>query len=318
MLSSPPPVGFGLWKVENAICAQMVRSAIEVGYRHLDSASDYGNEAQSGEGIQSALRSGLVKRDELWITSKLWNTNHHAAHVRPAVERSMKDLRVDYLDLYLIHFPICLKYVDPAVRYPAGWFHDPAAADPKMEIDLVPIQETWRAMEELVKKGLVKNIGVSNFNISLIRDLLSYASVRPSVLQVESHPYLVQPKLLKFCQQEKIAFTAFSPLGAPSYVPLGMAKDSDSVLEQPVVKKIASRLGKTPAQVVLAWGVCRGTSVIPKSSRVERLKENLSSQSIQLLEADIQAISALDRNQRFNDPGVFCEAAFNGSYPIYE
>jgi D-xylose reductase len=318
MLTSPPAVGFGLWKVENSICAQMVRSAIEVGYRHLDSASDYGNEAQSGEGIDSAIRGGLVKRDELWITSKLWNTNHRAAHVRPALERTMKDLRVDYLDLYLIHFPICLKYVDPTLRYPAGWFNDPSAANPKMEIDLVPIHETWGAMEELVKKGLVKNIGVSNFNISLIRDLLSYASIRPAVLQVESHPYLVQPKLLKFCKGEKIEFTAFSPLGAPSYVPLGMAKESDSVLEQPVVRKIATRLGKTPAQVVLAWGINRGTSVIPKSSRVERLKENLASQSIQLTDADIQAISALDRNQRFNDPGVFCEAAFNGFYPIYE
>ncbi len=318
MLTSPPAVGFGLWKVENAICAKMVRSAVEVGYRHLDSASDYGNEAQSGEGIESAIRDGLVKRDELWVTSKLWNTNHRAAHVRPALERTLRDLRVDYLDLYLIHFPICLKYVDPALRYPAGWFYDPSAANPKMEIDLVPIHETWGAMEELVKKGLVKNIGLSNFNISLIRDLLSYASIRPAVLQVESHPYLVQSKLLKFCNDEKIHFTAFSPLGAPSYVPLGMAKESDSVLEQPVIKKIATRLGITPAQVVLAWGINRGTSVIPKSSRIERLKENLAAQSIRLTDADIQAISALDRHQRFNDPGVFCEAAFNGFYPIYE
>jgi D-xylose reductase len=315
---SPPSVGFGLWKVDNAICAQMVKSAIQVGYRHLDSASDYGNEAQSGEGIQAAIGEGLVRREELWITSKLWNTYHHAAHVRPAVERSLKDLRVDYLDLYLIHFPICLKYVDPAVRYPAGWFYDPAAAEPKMEIDLVPIQETWKAMEDLVRQGLVKHIGISNFNISLVRDLLSYASIRPSVLQVESHPYLVQPKLLRYCQQEKIAFTAFSPLGAPSYVPLGMAKESESVLEQPIVKQIATRLGKTPAQVVLAWGIQRGTSVIPKSSRLERLKENLASQSIQLSPSDIEAISKLDRNQRFNDPGVFCESAFQGFYPIYE
>ncbi len=318
MLTTPPAVGFGLWKVENGICAQMVRTAIEVGYRHLDSASDYGNEAQSGEGIESAIRDGLVRRDDLWVTSKLWNTNHRAEHVQPAVEKTMKDLRVDYLDLYLIHFPICLKYVDPAVRYPAGWFYDPAAPNPKMEVDAVPIRETWGAMEKLVQKGLVKNIGISNFNIALIRDLLSDCSIRPAVLQVESHPYLVQPKLLRYCQMEKIAFTAFSPLGAPSYVPIGMAKESDSVMDQPVVKQIAARLGKTPAQVVLAWGLNRGTSVIPKSSRVERLKENLASQSIQLSDADMKAIAALDRNQRFNDPGVFCESAFGGFHPIYE
>lgn len=296
----------------------MVRTAIEVGYRHLDSASDYGNEAHSGEGIESAIRDGLVRREDLWVTSKLWNTYHRAEHVQPAVERTMKDLRVDYLDLYLIHFPICLKYVDPAVRYPAGWFYDPSAPNPKMEVDAVPIRETWGAMEKLVQKGLVKHIGISNFNCALIRDLLSDCSIRPSVLQVESHPYLVQPKLLRYCRQEKIAFTAFSPLGAPSYVPIGMAKESDSVMDQPVVKQIAARLGKTPAQVVLAWGINRGTSVIPKSSRVERLKENLAAQSIKLSDADIQAVSALDRHQRFNDPGVFCESAFGGFYPIYE
>jgi D-xylose reductase len=318
MLSAPPSVGFGLWKVDNAICSSMVRSAIEIGYRHLDSASDYGNEAQTGEGIETALWEKLARRDELWVTSKLWNTNHRAEHVQASCERSMRDLRVEYLDLYLIHFPICLKYVDPKVRYPAGWFYDPAAANPKMEVELVPIRETWEAMEQLVEKGLARNIGISNFNISLIRDLLSYCNIRPAVLQVESHPYLVQPKLLRFCEQQKIHFTAFSPLGAPSYIPIGMAKESDSAMDQPIVKQIAKRLGKTPAQVLLAWGINRGTSVIPKSSRVERLRENLAAQEIKLSPDDIQAISSLDRNQRFNDPGVFCETAFNGFYPIYE
>jgi D-xylose reductase len=230
----------------------------------------------------------------------------------------MKDLQVDYLDLYLIHFPICLKYVPPAVRYPAGWFYDPNAAEPKMMTDAVPIHETWGAMEELVRAGLVRNIGISNFGVSLIRDMLSYAAIRPAVLQVESHPYLVQSKLLRYCQQENIAFTAFSPLGAPSYVPLGMAKESDSVLSEPIVQQIASRIGKTPAQVVLAWGINRGTSVIPKTGRVERLAENLAAQDIKLTAEDIHAISQLDRHQRFNDPGVFCESGFGHFYPIYE
>jgi D-xylose reductase len=318
MLTSPPSIGLGLWKIDNSAAANMVRSAVEIGYRHLDSASDYGNEAQTGEGIEEVLQTGIVRREDLWVTSKLWNTNHRREHVQPALERSLKDLRLDYLDLYLIHFPICLKYVDPKVRYPAGWFYDPNATRPGMEFDPVPIQETWGAMEDLVRKGMVRHIGVSNFNTSLIRDILSYASIRPSVLQVEAHPYLVQPKLLRYCQQERIAFTAFSPLGAPSYVPLGMAKESDSVMDQPIVKQIASRIGKTPAQVVLAWGIQRGTSVIPKTGRVERLKENLAAQDIRLTAADLDAISRLDRNQRFNDPGVFCESAFGSFYPIYE
>lgn len=318
MKNSPPAVGLGLWKIENQAAAGMVRSAIQAGYRHLDSASDYGNEAYTGQGIAVAIQDRLVRRDELWVTSKLWNTNHRREHVRAACERSLKDLQCDYLDLYLIHFPICLKYVAPETRYPAGWFFDPDAATPRMEVDAVPIHESWRAMEELVQAGLVKNIGISNFGVSLIRDVLSYATIRPAVLQVESHPYLVQPKLLRYCQQEQIAFTAFSPLGAPSYVPLGMAKESDSVLEEAVVKQIASRLGKSPAQVVLAWGINRGTSVIPKTGRVERLVENLAAKDIKLTAADIDAISNLDRNQRFNDPGVFCESGFGSFYPIYE
>lgn len=318
MQNTPPAVGFGLWKIANESAAGMVRSAIQSGYRHLDSASDYGNEAQSGQGISTALKDGLARREDLWVTSKLWNTNHRREHVRAACERSLKDLQCGYLDVYLIHFPICLKYVSPATRYPAGWFLDPDATKPKMEQDSVPIHETWGAMEELVKAGLVKNIGISNFGVSLIRDLLSYATIRPAVLQVESHPYLVQSKLLRYCQQEKIAFTAFSPLGAPSYVPLGMAKESDSVLDEAVVKQIATRLGKTPAQVVLAWGIHRGTSVIPKTGRVERLAENLAANDIKLTAGDIKAISGLDRNQRFNDPGVFCESGFGCYYPIYE
>lgn len=318
MLDVPPPVGLGLWKIEREQAANMVRSAIETGYRHLDSASDYGNESDTGEGIEAALRDRLVKRDELWVTSKLWNSNHRKEHVRSACERSLKDLRVDHLDLYLVHFPIATKHVPQAVRYPAGWFYDPEAANPCMELDKVPIAETWGAMEELVSAGLVRKIGISNFGVSLIRDLLSYATIRPTVLQVESHPYLVQPKLLRYCQSEQIHFTAFSPLGAPSYVPLGMAKEDESVLVQPIVLDIAKKLNKSPAQVVLAWGIQRGTSVIPKTGQLKRLAENLASQSIKLSQDDMAAISSLDRNQRFNDPGVFCESAFHCYYPIYE
>jgi D-xylose reductase len=187
-----------------------------------------------------------------------------------------------------------------------------------MELDSVPIIETWQAMEELVGLGLVKSIGISNFCISLIRDLLSQCKIRPSVLQVESHPYLVQPKLLRYCQMESIAYTAFSPLGAPSYVSIGMATENESVLTHPVVQNIASAHAKTAAQVVLRWGVQRGTAVIPKTSKPERLVENLCIGDFQLSESEMQSISSLDRNRRFNDPGDFCEKAFGRFYPIYE
>lgn len=315
---SLPSVGLGFWKIPNASTAQLAIEAAKIGYRHFDCASDYGNEPEVGQGISKILQSGLCRREDLWVTGKLWNTYHRKEHVRRACERTLADLQLDYLDLYLIHFPIALAYVPFEHRYPAGWSYDPESKTPKMIPDAVPIHETWEAMERLVQSGLVRTIGISNFCISLIRDLLSYASLRPSVLQVESHPYLVQNKLLKYCQQEQIALTAFSPLGAPSYVPLGMATAADSVIEQPLIQQIARQVNRTPAQVVLRWGVQRGTAVIPKTERIERLKENLSLFDFELTKEQMELISGLDRNQRFNDPGVFCQEAFGCYYPIYE
>ncbi|MEQ1826024.1 MAG: aldo/keto reductase [Pirellula sp.] len=313
-----PAVGLGFWKVEQADAANLAVAAAKIGYRHFDCASDYGNEANVGQGIASLLDQRICSRDELWVTSKLWNTNHRPEHVKPAVQRSLKDLRLEYLDVYLIHFPIALQYVPMEVRYPAGWFADPNAQSPRMIPDSVPIRETWQAMEDLVDAGLVRSVGVSNFGTSLIRDLLSQCRIRPSVLQVESHPYLVQAKLLRYCQQESIAFTAFSPLGAPSYVPIGMATESESVLRHSVVQQIACHHQRTPAQVVLRWGVQRGTAIIPKTSKLERLKENLDLASFELSPEEMERIQSLDRNQRFNDPGVFCEKAFGCFFPIYE
>jgi D-xylose reductase len=313
-----PVIGLGLWKVPNGAAANVVQEAARCGYRHFDCASDYGNEAEVGAGLAGVLRSAGPRREDLWVTSKLWNTNHARERVRLACERSLRDLRLDYLDLYLIHFPIALEFVPPDKRYPAGWFHDPDAPEPRMKPARVPIAETWRAMEELVRAGLVRNIGVCNFNVALLRDLASYAEIPPAVLQVESHPYLTHEKLLRYCQQEKIAFTAFSPLGAASYFSLGMATQDESVLQQPAVRDIAASHGRTPAQTVLRWGVQRGTAVIPKSTRPERLRENISIFDFELSAVEMGAISSLNRNRRFNDPGEFCEKAFNTFFPIYE
>ena len=313
-----PSVGLGLWKIEPRHTADSVVAAIQAGYRHLDGACDYGNEREAGEGVRKALGAQLCTRDDLWITSKLWNTYHRPEHVRTAAERSLKDWGLDYLDLYLIHFPIALAFVPFEERYPPGWLFDPSAESPRMVPDAVSIAETWGAMEDLVDRGLVRHIGVSNFGCSLIRDLLASARTRPQVLQVESHPYLAQGKLLRYCQQEQIAFTAFSPLGAGSYVPLNMATDAQSVLNEPLVQAIAAKHGKSAAQIVLRWGVQRGTSVIPKTSRRERLTENLSIFDFALSDTEMQQVSSLDRHLRFNDPGVFCEQAFHTFFPIYE
>lgn len=313
-----PKVGFGFWKVEKEKTADICHTAIEVGYRHLDCACDYGNEAEVGEGIARAIGGGLCSREDLWVTSKLWNTYHAAEHVLPACQRTLQDLGLEYLDLYLIHFPIAQRFVPFEKNYPPGWFFNPDAPNPCIEEARVPVSETWQAMEELAKSGLVRNIGICNFGTSQIRDLLSYASIRPAVLQVETHPYLTQEKLLRYCGQEKIAYTAFSPLGAQSYFSLGMADPSESVMQNPVITKIAADTGKTEAQVLLRWGVQRGTAVIPKTSSRDRMEENINVFDFALTDEQMAAISALDQGRRFNDPGDFGEAAFNTFLPIYE
>jgi D-xylose reductase len=313
-----PSVGLGLWKVGQTDAADLVQEAIRAGYRHLDCACDYGNEAEVGNGIQAALAAGACGRAELWITSKLWNTYHARQHVRPALERALRDLQINYLDLYLVHFPIAQEHVPFDVRYPPEWLSDPAAPEPRMRLARVPLSETWMAMEELVTAGLVRNIGVCNYNCALLRDLLSYATIAPAVLQIELHPYLTQDRLVRFCHENGIAVTAFSPLGALSYLSLGMANREESVLEEAAVRAAAQRHGKTPAQVVLRWGAQRGTAVVTKTSRPERLAENRALFDFALSTDEMAAISALNRNRRFNDPGVFCEAAFHTFCPIYE
>lgn len=313
-----PTVGLGMWKVDAELIPNLIQEAIKVGYRHFDNACDYGNEAEVGQGLQAAYDAGLCQRDDLWLTSKLWNTFHEPENVKEACVKSLLDLQTDYLDLYLIHFPIALEYVPIETRYPPGWFFDPDADDAKMHPIKVPIRETWEAMQELVNEGFVKNIGVCNFNVSLIRDLLSYAQIPPAVLQVELHPHLTQQKLLRYCQQENIAVIGFSPFGASSYVPIGMAEASESLLGDASIQAIADEIGRSPAQVLLRWGVQRGTAVIPKTSKVERLSENLSLFDFELSDVQMATIDNLNRNRRYNDPGDFCEAAFNTFFPIYE
>ncbi len=312
-----PPIGFGLWKIPREDTAATVVEAIRAGYRHFDSAADYGNEIETGQGIAQAISEGLVTREELWITSKLWNTFHAAEHVEEACRKSLDDLGVEQLDLYLIHFPIALEYVLIETRYPPEWVHDPAA-NSGMKLAKVPLHATWAAMEALVDKGLVKQIGVCNYNTGLIHDLMSYARIAPAMLQVESHPFLTQEKLIRCAGAYGIPVTAFSPLGAQSYFELDMAQKEESVLGSAPVMVAAQAHGKTAAQVVLRWGVQRGTAVIPKTTKPERMRENLGIDDFELSQVEMAAISALNQDRRFNDPGVFAEAAFGTFHPIYD
>ncbi|CAE6473979.1 unnamed protein product [Rhizoctonia solani] len=223
-----PLVGFGLWKVTKSTCADTVYNAIKSGYRLLDGAGDYGNEKEAGEGVARAIKEGIVKREDLFITSKLWNTFHAKEHAHALARKQLADWGLDYFDLFLIHFPVSLKYVDPAKRYPPEWFGDDGKT---VELQNTPIQETWQALEELVDAGLAKNIGISNMQGSLIIDIFRYARIAPQVLQIEHHPYLTQEPLIKLANTLGIAVTAYSSFGPQSFLELNMGQGVKSLLE---------------------------------------------------------------------------------------
>jgi len=244
--------------------------------------------------------SGLVKRSDLFLVSKLWNSFHDKERVEPICKKQLNDWGVDYFDLYIVHFPISLKYVDPSEHYPPGFTYDGKNVVPGK----ATIQETWTAMESLVEKGSTKSIGISNFNGQLILDLLRYAKIVPATLQIEHHPYLTQPGLVELAQKEGMAVTAYSSFGPQSFIELEMkqAKDAPLLLDNEIIKGIASKHGKTPAQVLLRWATQRGVAVIPKSNNQHRLAENLDVTSFDLSKSELDQISGLNQNLRFNDP----------------
>lgn len=296
-----PQVGFGLWKVENDKAADIVYNAIKTGYRLFDGACDYGNEVEAGQGVARAIKEGIVKREDLFIVSKLWNTFHEQEQVEPIAKKQLADWGIDYFDLYIIHFPVAIKYVAPEVRYPPSWFADGKS---KVEYSKASLESTWHAMESLQKKGLTKSIGISNYTGALLLDLLAYAEVVPQTLQIEHHPYLVQPKILELAKDNNIVVTGYSSFGPQSFVDgdMKLAESIPTLFEHDVIKTIASAHGKSTAQILLRWATQRGLAVIPKSSSQARLESNLDVTSFDLTQEEIDSISGLDRNLRFNAP----------------
>lgn len=253
-----PQLGFGVWKVPNEIAMTTVEGAFKAGYRSIDTAKIYGNESGVGEAI---AKSG-IPREELFITTKVWNTDHGYENTLKAFDESLEKLGLDYIDLYLIHWPT-----------------------PKHDNYV----ETYQALEKLYKDGRVKAIGVSNFDIDHLQRILDECEIVPAVNQVEYHPYLQQKELKQFCDKHSIKLEAYSPL-----------MNGRDILQDETIQEIASMRGKTPAQIILRWHLQTGVIVIPKSATPSRMKENLSLFDFELTSKEMEKISTLNRNMRIN------------------
>jgi diketogulonate reductase-like aldo/keto reductase len=252
-----PAVGFGTLIPDPVVTRQAVKTALEVGFRHFDCAERYRNEQAVGEAMQEALKSGAIKREDLFVTTKLWNTNHRPERVKPAFEASCRRLQIDHVDCYIIHTPFAFRPGDD---------QDPRDEHGQTIYDSgVTLADTWRALEDLVDGGRCKSIGLSDVTLEKLKEIVAVARIKPACVQVESHPYLPEWDLLDFCREQGIIIQAFAPLGHAM---------EPRVLDDPVITGIAQRVHKTPAQVALAWAVQRGTAFLTTSKSRSHLQEN--------------------------------------------
>jgi alcohol dehydrogenase (NADP+) len=300
-------IGLGTWKAKGNKLKDAIRSALATGVRHIDTAAVYGNEEEIGEVLAEVFAEGSIKREDVFITSKLWNDAHKESHVIPALQDSLKKLQLDYLDLYLIHWPVAFK---PGVSFPS-------TPSDYLSLEEVPIEETWKQMEVAKESGYARHIGVSNFSKKKLKDLVDKAKHKPEMNQVEMHPLLQQKELVDFCKEENIFLTAYSPLGSGDRSSEMKAQDEPSLMEIESIKKIAKKHDATPAQVLINWHANRGTAVIPKSTTPSHIESNFRAAKVELDKEDMETIASLDKNYRFIT-GKFFEAPEKGYVNIYD
>ena len=285
-----PAIGLGTWKMDDGTATEAVSTAIELGYRHIDCAPIYKNEADVGKAFDAAFAGGAGHdRAQFWITSKLWCNRHRPELVQEALKQTLSDLKLDYLDLFMMHWPIAFR--DDVER--------PESSKDFVTLDELPLTDTWVAMEDCMTAGLCRNLGVCNFNIANLQTILDNCRIKPSANQVECHPFLNQRVLFDFCKTNAIQLVGYSPLGSPDR-PERMRDDSDpNLFEQELLKDLAAKNGISVGELLLAWAVCRDTAAIPKSSNPERLAQNLAAGDIELSTSDMTAIEKLETKHRF-------------------
>jgi alcohol dehydrogenase (NADP+) len=277
-----PVLGFGTLIPDAATTSSATSAALEAGYRHFDCAERYRNEREVGEALRTGRAAAGIAREDIFVTTKLWNSNHRPVRVEPAFDASLERLGLNYLDLYLIHTPFAFQPGDE---------QDPRDENGDVIYDKgVTLLDTWRAMEALVDQGRCRAIGLSDIGLNELRPLYDAARIKPAAVQVEAHPYLPETELLEFCKEKEIVFLAFAPLGH------GIRPGP---LEDPVVLRIAGRIGKTPAQVLLAWAIQRGGALLTTPKTTLRARENFD---VSALPADaFDEINRIETRQRFNE-----------------